>query len=315
MDRVLIVGGTSFVGRHLGRLLQGRGWDVLATCRGAARPPAVEVCDLICRQQVDALLQRARPAWVVDCAGATAGQPPADLYELHVHGTLNLLAAAAEHVPSAPLLLFGSAAEYGEVGPAALPVSEDQSPAPLSFFGASKLAQTEAGRVAAVAWGLRMLVVRPFNIIGPGLPDHYLAAALSKRVRAQRETGDPVVPVANGKATRDWVDVRDVAQAVVGLMERAVPPVGALQVYNIASGIETPVLAVAQRLCACAGGLTAVDAGTAPSRSSISRSCGNASRLRAATGWQPTISWEQSIDALWRSEASGGVAGEPGREG
>jgi GDP-4-dehydro-6-deoxy-D-mannose reductase len=97
------------------------------------------------------------------------------------------------------------------------------------------------------------------------------------------------------------VDVRDVAAALVALAARPVPAPGSAALYNIASSRETPLLAVADRLCALAGGFRAVDAGAGRSRSGIQRSCGDASRLREATGWAPRIAWEQSVEDLWRA--------------
>lgn len=299
MARALVVAGNSFVGKHLCHHLRQRSWEVIATSRHH-QSSAAEVCDLTDQSQVRDLLRRLRPDCIFQCAGATASSLPEALFRLHVQGTLHLLVSVAEHIPAAPVLLFGSAAEYGQVEPAALPVSEDYPAAPVSFYGASKLAQTEAARVAAAEWQLRILVVRPFNIIGPGQPEHYLPRGLVRRLRCAIASGGGVAfPVANAQATRDWVDVRDVVEAAVGLMERATPPTASLRVYNIASGLETPVRAVAEWLCERAGPFTVTDAGAGPSRANILRSCGDASRLKTATGWQPRIPWQQSLSELW----------------
>ena len=71
--------------------------------------------------------------------------------------------------------------------------------------------------------------------------------------------------------------------------------------YNIASGRETSVLAVAEELCRLAGGFHAVSKGKTASRSGIQRSCGDARRLRLATGWAPRIPWQRSLAEMWRS--------------
>jgi len=173
---------------------------------------------------------------------------------------------------------------------------------PSSFFGASKLAQTQVGLAAAAEWGLGVVVVRPFNVIGPGLPRHYFAASLAQRLvelRAAGASGD--VPVVNAEATRDFVDVRDMAGALLGLMARGEPPAATMALYNIASGHETPVRAVAEKLCALAGDFKVVDAGAGGSRSCMQRSCGDATKLRQSIGWKPRISWEQSMEGLRRS--------------
>jgi GDP-4-dehydro-6-deoxy-D-mannose reductase len=301
MATALVLAGNSFVGRHLCRALREAGVRVVATTRKADGPPGAERCDLTDRERVEAVVAAARPQWVFQCAGATRTNDPRPLYRLHVEGTLNVLAAVARHVPAAPVVLLGSAAEYGPVAPEALPVAEEHPGAPRSFFGASKLAQTQAGQAAAAEWNLSVLVVRPFNVIGPGLPRHYFAAALAERLLQAEAVGSSgEVPVVNADATRDFVDVRDVAEALLGLVTRGAPPAGTMALYNIASGRETMLLAVAEKLCALAGGFKAVDAGAGRSRSSISRSCGDAARLRETTGWVPRIGWERSIEDFWR---------------
>jgi GDP-4-dehydro-6-deoxy-D-mannose reductase len=296
--------GNSFVGSHLCTALRQAGVRVVATARHAAGRPGLEPCDLTDADRVADVVAAARPHWVFQCAGATRTNDPKQMYRLHVEGTLNVLSAVARHVPAAPVVLLGSAAEYGPVAAEALPVREDHPPEPRSFFGASKLAQTQVGLAAAAEWGLRVVVVRPFNIIGPGLPRHYFAASLAQRLfelRAAGASGD--VPVVNTEATRDFVDVRDVAGALLGVMARGEPTAGTMAVYNIASGHETPVRAVAEKLCGLAGDFKVVDAGAGASRSCMARSCGDATRLRQAIGWVPRIAWEKSIEDFWRSFA------------
>lgn len=303
MTTALVLAGNSFVGSHLCAALRRAEVHVAATSFPAQVPDMVH-CDLTDPRQAEEVVVKARPEWVFQCAGATTTNDPQLLYRLHVEGTLHVLAAMKRHAPEAVAVLFGSAAEYGTPPPEALPVRENAPAIPSSFFGASKLAQTEAARVAAAEWRLSVLVVRPFNILGPGLPPYYVAAALANRLREAKAAGaSGEFAVVNAEATRDFVDVRDVADAVLRLATRAVPAPGTLDVYNIASGRETPILAVAERLCALAGGFRAVNAGSGQSRSGISRSVGDASKLRELTGWAPRISWEQSIQDLWHRAA------------
>src|SRR5262249_52392082 len=153
---------------------------VVAAARHGDAAAGLETCDLTAPDQVEPLLARIQPDWIFQCAGATHTHDPNELYRLHVEGTLRLLGVVRRYVPAAPVVLIGSAAEYGPVPPKALPVREDYPAFPPSFFGASKLAQTQAAAAAAAEWQLGILVVRPFNVLGPGLPGHYFAAALAE---------------------------------------------------------------------------------------------------------------------------------------
>jgi GDP-4-dehydro-6-deoxy-D-mannose reductase len=248
------------------------------------------------------LIERERPHWVIQCAGVTHSRDPGEMYRLHVDGTLAVLSAVARFAPEATVVLLGSAAEYGSVLAQMLPLQETCREAPTSWFGASKLAQTHLAQAAAAQWQLSLVSVRPFNIIGPGLPDHYFAAAVARRLLRMRSEGGPAeFPVTNLHDTRDFVDVRDVASAFVALLLSVAATPGKMQIYNIATGIETPLSAVAAKLGSLAGGFQPVAGGADNSRSGVRRSCGDATRLRTVTDWMPQRTWEESIEDMWHS--------------
>jgi NDP-hexose 4-ketoreductase len=302
MDVALVIAGRSFVGRHLRQTLASRH----VTCRATSRQsqPECLACDLCRPDEVDALLERVRPRWIFACAGATAQSSAAELHAVDVAATESLLRAVALHVPAAVTMLMGSAAEYGPVAPELLPVREDSPAGPQSEYGRSKLAQTQVAQRLAAVHGLRIHVVRPFNLIGPGLGRQYLAAALCERLLRVKQHGDRgAIAIDNGAATRDWVDGRDAADAMVRLAIDTPPLPGLPDIYNIATGQETSVLELARHLCRLAGDFDAVDAGPSASRSGIDRSCGDATRLRAATGWRPSVPWQRSVEDLWEERS------------
>ena len=309
MPRALVFAGSSFVGQHLCQLFRENSVEVIATARrpeASSRGEEILTCDLTSTESVRTAIEQTRPDWIIQCGAATASASPRDHYAVHVTGALNVLEAALEFVPDASIVLFGSAAEYGPIPPEDLPIPETYPCRPASFFGASKLAQTELGKAAATTNSQRITIVRPFNIIGPGLPDHYFAAALTKRLLQQKadleagRTADRTFEVHNPQATRDFIDVRDVASAVSFLLTEHPPIAGEASVFNIATGVETTILEVARYLGELAGDLTPEPAGQDSSRGGITRSAGAADCL-IETGWQPAVSWQASISDLWRT--------------
>jgi GDP-4-dehydro-6-deoxy-D-mannose reductase len=271
---------------------------VAATAR--TPQPGFLVCDLTVPGQIESIVASIKPRWIIQCAGATAAVARADMDRLHLGGTAALLDAVIHHIPGAVVTLFGSAAEYGRVPPAALPIKEDNPACPDSAFGQSKLAQLRLAKKMTAEFGLRVLTVRPFHVLGPDVPEHYLAGTLVRRLR-ERKGNDEYgpFPVSNPFATRDWVDVRDLAEAVVSLVFEAAPSPGVLDLFNIASGKETSILELAGKLCKLAGNLTAVPESEEWSRSDLDRSCGDAGRLQLAVGWHPRISLEESLADVW----------------
>jgi nucleoside-diphosphate-sugar epimerase len=298
MDTALVIAAGSAVGRHLCNWLRAAGVHFHGTSRTPV--PGLLDCDLIQPGQVEQILESVRPRWIFQCAGATADSTPENLYRLHEGATQHLLEVVHRYIPTAVVLLFGSAAEYGNVPPDLLPVREDAPTEPHSHYGRSKLAMFRVAARLARTHGLRVHFARPFNLLGPGLRSHYFAAALTTRLRQRQLAKQPgLVPIRNGQATRDWVDVRDVADAVCRLALFAPPCPGEVGLCNIATGQETSVLTLATHLCQLAGDFQAIDEGEARSRTEIARSCGDSSRLRTWTGWQPRFRWQDSLLTMW----------------
>ncbi len=298
MPTALVIAARSFIGRHICRALSDRGVRVVSTSRQPAAGSGDIACDLTDPASIAAAIENSRPDWIVQCGAATASRDPRELYLTHAFGTLNLCEAVDQHAPEARVLLMGSAAEYGSLPVEWLPLHEECLPQPSSYFGASKLAQTQLAQAAAVEKRLRIVSVRPFNVIGPGLPDIYFAASLLKRLKAMQLEGAKAgteFEVTNATATRDFVDVRDVAEAVALLLERAAFEVGTCEVFNIATSRETTLIEMASVLGELAGGFVPKAGGSHSSRGGISRSSGSFKKLADATGWQPRIRWQQSL--------------------
>lgn len=120
----------------------------------------------------------------------------------------------------------GSAAEYGPV-PAGAPIAESAEPRPVGPYGVSKLAGTEL----VISSGLDAAVLRVFDVVGPGAPPASLFGRLADGLRRALEQGEQQVRMPDLSAFRDFVDVRDVAQAV-----RAAAVSAATGVINIGGG-------------------------------------------------------------------------------
>ncbi|MEV4004198.1 NAD(P)-dependent oxidoreductase [Actinomadura sp. NPDC049753] len=313
MSRILLVGATGFVGRHVRARAAAAGFDVVA----AGRSPGLGGLPLDLTAgpgAVAAAVRRVAPDVVVNCAGVTHGSST-ELVRGNVVAVANLLAGVAAAPGPVRLVHLGSAAEYGHVVQGT-PVSELAPPRPLGPYGVTKLAGTELVRAA----GLDAVVLRVFNPVGPGAPGTTLAGRLAAELRRTAGTGEDV-RVGPLDASRDLVDVRDVADAVVA----AVRARGGLPaVLNVGSGRATPLRDLATLLLRVTGARSRVLESAAGS----DRSAGVAwqrADIRAAgraLGWTPVTDLTTSLRDLWaehlkeRSDA-GGVGGRPptgGRE-
>ncbi|MBS0206255.1 MAG: NAD(P)-dependent oxidoreductase [Planctomycetes bacterium] len=298
MARCLVVAGRSFLGQHATARLRGAGHETLVTSRQAG-PDIDCVCDLLQPFELDRFIVDSQPDWVISFAGAPRHDPDST-NRLHVEGTRNLLAAIQCHHPQARVILIGSAAEYGCVPDSRLPIDEACHPQPVSALGTSKLAQTRLAQDFAVQYELDIVSLRPFNVIGPGQPEYYLAGQLMRRLIAfRRSSQTDVITLASGDSTRDFVDVRDVADAVVSIVRDLPEERGQLRVFNVSTGQETTVRQLAAFVCEVAGGCRLVDVESQPSEIEIRRSCGDPRRIAQAVGWKPSVHWQDSIRDAW----------------
>ena len=181
---------------------------------------------------------------------------------------------------------MSSAEVYGVVTPDQLPLGEDTPTAPASPYAASKLA---AEAVALQAWrgyGQGVIVVRPFNHIGPGQSPNFFVPALAKRIVDARRSGADSLRVGTLTTRRDFTDVRDVVAAYRLLMEEGAPG----DVYNVCSGTDCAMADVAALLLELAGADLRLETDpelVRPVDVPVLR--GDARRLREATGWRPAI--------------------------
>jgi GDP-4-dehydro-6-deoxy-D-mannose reductase len=211
---------------------------------------------------------------------------PSEVLRVNVLGTAEILAAARTLAAPPTVLVVSSAEVYGTVSPEQLPLREDAPTAPATPYAASKLA---AEAVALQAWrgyGQPVIVVRPFNHIGPGQSPNFAVPALAKRIVEARRAGADTLRVGTLTTRRDFTDVRDVVVAYRLLLLHG--RVGT--VYNVCSGRDVAISEVADELLALAHAelelVTDPDL-VRPVDVPVLR--GDAGLLQAATGWSPTI--------------------------
>ena len=193
-------------------------------------------CDINDAEELAVALQALRPNRVVHLAGALRDEDWPTLLHANVAGTVNLLLAAATLEPQPEILLGSSGSVYGNQP---LPISEEAAPKPIGSYSTTKAMAEMAAYEVARETGLNICVFRIFNLLGPGLQSRHFAAYLVGEIAdAEASSSAGVkIPVGDLSSTRDFVDVRDVAAALVLAHPRELP----YGVVNAASGTETPM--------------------------------------------------------------------------
>jgi GDP-4-dehydro-6-deoxy-D-mannose reductase len=295
--RALITGGKGFVGQWLAAHLKDSGDEVVVV--------DVET-DVADGAALGRVVAEASPQAIYHLAALThvgdSWDNPSQVLRVNVLGTAELLAAARSLAEPATVLVVSSAEVYGVVTPEQLPLDEATPTAPATPYAASKLA---AEAVALQAWrGYRqpVMVVRPFNHIGPGQSPNFAVPALAKRIVEARRSGASTLSVGTMTTRRDFTDVRDVVVAYRLLMERGQPG----STYNVCSGTDVAIAEVAEALLRLAGAelsLVTDPALVRPVDVPVLR--GDAGLLRSVTGWAPSIPLATTLAdvlASWETE-------------
>ncbi len=198
------------------------------------------------------------------------------------------------------VVLAGSAAELGPIEVADLPVGEDHPCRPAESYGLSKLLATAAGLAARPP--LEVMAARIFNPIGPGQPPTQALGRFAVRLAE-----GPPMPLTVGDldVRRDFIDVRDVARALIALAERGraglVYHVGTGQSRRVGEGLDYLIRLSGRAVEVKADPRAAQIAGPRDSRTDIRR-------IVTHTGWRPEGVWEQSLADLWDEARSRAVA-------
>ncbi len=279
--RALITGGKGFVGQWLAAHLKDRGDDV------AVIDIETDVADGAAVRRV---MADVRPDAIYHLAAMThvgeSWENPSQVLRVNVLGTAEIL-AAARSLPASPRVLVVSSAEvYGVVGPEQLPLGEATPTTPASPYAASKLAAEVVALQAFRGYGQPVIVVRPFNHIGPGQSPNFFVPAFAKRIVEARRSGATSLRVGTLSTRRDFTDVRDVVAAYRLLLEQG--EVG--EVYNVCSGRDVAMSEIAAQLLELAQVDLTLETDPALVRPvDVPVLRGDATRLHVATGWQANI--------------------------
>jgi GDP-4-dehydro-6-deoxy-D-mannose reductase len=257
-------------------------------------PSEGDVCD---PEAMGKEVRSAAPNAVVHLAAASSVRDswdhPGEVWRVNAVGTVNLLEAVRSAAPEARVLFASTGDVYGRAP--SVPTDEEAPVAPVSPYAASKAA-AEIACAQARRTGLDVVVARAFQHEGPGRDERFAVGSWTRQVADLEQTGGGVLKVGDLSARRDISDVRDVCRAYRLLLEPKVPA----RTYNVASGKAVSMEEVLELLLTLARCPIEVEQDPARQRPvDVPVVCGDASRLRNATGWEPQIPLEQTLaDAL-----------------
>lgn len=316
MRRVLVTGVTGFAGSHLVDYMLERGdSEIVGIQRWRSRTENIEhfadritllECDLRDASSTRDTLEKVRPDWIFHLAAQsfvpTSWTAPTESLTTNLIGQVNLFEAVRKLGMQCRIQIACSSEEYGLVLPDELPIKETNPLRPLSPYAVSKVGQDLLGYQYWMSWKVDCVRTRGFNHEGPRRGPVFVASDFAKQI-ADIEKGrkPPVISVGNLEARRDFTDVRDMVRAYWLALEKCEPG----EVYNISTGSAWTIRKVLDHLLSLTK--TKIEVKQDPARlrpSDVPVLIGDNSRFVKATGWQPTIPFEQTLrDMLeyWRA--------------
>jgi UDP-glucose 4-epimerase len=286
--QAIVTGGAGFIGSHVVDSLLKDGYGVTViddlssgkASRVAGEAKLVEL-DIVDGAAVKRVVEEVGPEAVFHLAAqasvtASVDDPGRDC-DVNVRGTLNVVAAA--NAAGTPVVFTSTGgALYGDDAP--MPTSEEREPAPLSPYGASKLAAEAYVKTWGLAGGVANAVARLGNVYGPRQNPHGEAGVVAI-FSHKLYVGERPKLYGHGNPTRDYVYVGDVVSALRAAAGKA-------GTYNVATGVETDVMTVWTELRAAAG--VDIEPELADLRTGeLEHSRLDASRAERELGWKPEV--------------------------
>ncbi len=314
--KVLVTGITGFAGSHLvDYLLTLPGVEVMGILRWRSRTENIEhfrdrvrlvECDLRDSSSVRDVMEQLRPERIFHLAAQsfvpTSWTAPTESLVTNVIGQLNIFEAVKKLHIMPRIQLACSSEQYGMVFESELPIRETNPMRPLSPYAVSKVGQDMLGYQYWMSYKIPIVRTRGFNHEGPRRGPVFVCSDFAKQIAdIERGTKPPVIRVGNLDARRDFSDVRDVVRAYWLSLEKGEPG----EVYNICSGKDWTIRKMLDMLLSMTKVKVKIEQDEARMRpSDVPVLLGDASKFKKATGWEPTIPFEQTLRDLldyWRA--------------
>jgi nucleoside-diphosphate-sugar epimerase len=254
-------------------------------------------CSILDVPQLTRILREFQPDCILHLASGLRDDTNETLIVTNIQGTATLLSSVvAAQLSARPQVVLGSSGGvYGRFSEDRLPLAETSACEPADIYSVTKLAAEHIGRVLGRTHDIPVSVARIFNVIGPGQDERHVAGRFARELHARERRGGEIT-VGQLSTTRDFIDVRDVADALLLLCARAAPDC----IYNVASGTETPIRTVLDLMLRRSGFTGVYHSSAAHTRASdVPRHCGDITSLRRL-GFEPRVSLEQSVADLLR---------------
>ena len=307
-SKILVTGGSGFIGTHLCRELVDQGYYVRVL---DIRPPRFQVPEVhyefgdvrnpknIARavEDIEAVFHLAAMVSVPLCQ-----ENPVESYQVNLLSTIAVLEALVNErnrIERPIRFIFsGSSVVYGNLGQESRAISEsDPTDKPQSFYGAQKLASEQATQLFQRHFNIPSVIFRFFNVYGPGMdPSSPYSGVISVFAQAL-SAGAPIRIHGDGSQTRDFVSVHDVVGACLDALSLPSSECDANPI-NLGSGEKSSILELAQEMILRTNRPAQIQ-NTSGRAGDVKHSLANVERAKKILKWEPQIKLTQGLAELF----------------
>lgn len=296
MKKILVFGGTSFVGKHFEKSFKSE-YIVKSYGRSVDVRKKDAVINKVKSFEPDIVINMASVPTIRD-----SFKSPNLTYSVSFHGTDNILSSLSDVGFNGEFLYISSSEVYGDSCPKEGSISEFIHTSPESPYAVAKLSAESLCKYYANTAPFSVNVARPFNHIGPEQTERFAISNFAKQlVEIYYGMKDPIINIGNLDIYRDFTDVRDVVEAYRLIVESGVNG----KIYNICSGRS---LTLENVLC-----LLIKEVGVDPKIEIDNKILRNNEKLYVRgsnklilneLGWKPKISLDRTVNDIvdsWKS--------------
>ena len=242
---ILVTGGTGALGFHILTSVTRNGEKLYSFSDEQPQPwqkvsdVNYRTGDLLNYKDLASVIKEANPRAIYHLASQSSVglsyKKPYETLSTNLLGTQNLLEAARQIVPEAKILLLSSSEVYGRSSETLLTTlhKESDRPNPLTSYATSKACMELLGNQFANAYGMHIVMIRPFYFTGPHHSRRFLIPSIaSQLVKIKKYGAEPIIYSGSLDVSRDVLDVRDVARGLIQVLQAG----KAGEIYNMCSG-------------------------------------------------------------------------------
>lgn len=307
MAKIIVTGGAGFIGSHIVDMYVGAGHSVAVVDdlsygkkENVNRSARFYKVDLRNEKAVNKVIAREKPEVISHQAAQksvndSVKNPRKDA-QINILGFLNLMETAKEHGVKKVIFSSTGGAIYGDTKN--IPTPETELPKPESPYGITKFCSENYLRFYMSTTGIKTVVLRYANVFGPRQDPHGEAGVIA--IFSQLLSQDkPLTVFGNGKQTRDYAYVEDVARASLKALTYS-PKDFDSAVLNIGTGKETSLLNIIKLLEKAADKTAKIDFAKART-GDLMRSAINPQKAKKLLDWQADISLEEGIANTYKN--------------